>query len=88
VTGTVRSGATALAALARRPSLWPVALVTARRLVPRGWWRRVPFLPVPDAGYWEFRMHTAFGAETEGRPHPSDVVEFLEWCKRTRAWRR
>jgi hypothetical protein len=80
--------ARAFAAVAARPRLWPVAAVTARHLVPRGWWRRSPFLPVPDAAWWRFRMHTAFGAEAERGPGAGDVVEFLEWCQRTRRWRR
>lgn len=77
-----------LGAVASRPRLWPVAIATGRRLVPRDWWRRFPYLPVPDAAYWRFRMHTAFGEAAEDRPAAGDVVEFLEWCQRTRAWRR
>ena len=83
-----RAMARAAAAVATRPRLWPIALVTAGRLVPRGWWRRFPFLPVPDGAYWQFRMQTAFGADPDGRPTLRDVVEFLNWCQRTRAWRR
>jgi hypothetical protein len=79
---------TAVAAVVARPRLWPIALVTAGRFVPRGWWRRFPFLPMPDAAYWRFRMQTAFGADPTAQPTASDVVEFLNWCQRTRAWRR
>ncbi|HEX4979989.1 MAG TPA: hypothetical protein VFV35_07985, partial [Acidimicrobiales bacterium] len=38
----------ALAVLAH-PSLWSTAVIQLGRLAPRGWWRRTPFLPLPDA---------------------------------------
>jgi len=49
--------------------------------VPRRWWRRPPFLPLPDAAYVEFRMETAFGSG--GRPEAADVVRWLTWCRDT-----
>jgi hypothetical protein len=69
-------------AAAPRPGLWPEALAAAKRLAPRGWWRRFPFLPVPDPEYWRFRMHTAFGDDWAGRPSTEDVVAYLQWCQR------
>jgi hypothetical protein len=74
----------ALLAVALRPRLWPVAVATARRLAPRGWWRRWPLLPLPAADYWRFRMVTAYGGAGDQRPVPRDVVAYLDWCRRHR----
>ena len=73
---------TAAAAVARRPDLWATALRQVRLLTPGGWWRRAPFLPVPDPAYLRFRMVTAYGGQG-GPPRPEDVVTYLHWC---RAW--
>jgi len=76
----------AVGALVRRPHLWSVAVVTAVRLAPRGWWRRWPPVPWPDAEYWRFRMQTAYGGDGDAPPQPEDVVAYLEWC--AQRWRR
>ena len=68
-------------ALARRPGLWPTAARQAVRLVPRGWWRRAPFLPVPDAGWLRFRLEAQYGEDGTGPVRPEDLVAFLEWCR-------
>ena len=70
-------------AVLRRPGLWPTAARQAAVLAPRGWWRRRPFLPVPDAEYLRFRMVTAYGMP-DREPEPGDVVTYLRWC---REWR-
>lgn len=70
--------ATALA-VARRPRIWPVALSSAMALVPPGWWRRRPFLPLPDERWLRFRMATAYGGDGRRSPDPDDVVTWLEW---------
>jgi hypothetical protein len=62
-----------------RPDLWPVAAAQALRLAPPGWWRRRPFLPLPDPDYVRFRLQTAYG--TGGRPTAGDVVAYLRWCR-------
>jgi hypothetical protein len=72
-----------VAALARRPDLWPTAVRAALRLAPRGWWRRSPYLPVPSREYLRFRMVTAYGGDGSHPPEPHDLVAYLEWC---RAW--
>ena len=73
--------ARAAIAVGRHPSLWLTAVVQLMRLAPRGWWRRAPFLPLPDPAYLHFRLQTQYG---EDRPaEPSDVVTYLHWC---RAW--
>ena len=63
----------------RRPRLWPIALSQAVRLARPGWWRRPPFLPLPDPDYVRFRMQTAYGAR--GEPQPADLVAYLNWCR-------
>lgn len=73
-----------LAAIAVRPGLWLVAVVTLFRLARPGWWHRWPLLPVPDSAYWRFRMVTAYGGTGDGRPVPADVVAYLHWCRRRR----
>jgi hypothetical protein len=47
-----------------------------------GWWRRPPFLPLPDRAYLRFRLVTAYGGD--GRPPtPDDLIAYLRWCKHT-----
>ena len=63
-----------------RPSLWPTAAVQARRFAPDGWWRRAPFLPIPDADLLAFRATTQYG--DPGHPAtPDDLISWLEWCR-------
>ena len=73
---------TVVAAVAVRPWLWPVAVGLVFRLAGSGWWRRWPPVPVPDGGYWRFRMVTAYGGTGEGPPRGRDVVSYLAWCRR------
>ena len=76
------------AAVAARPGLWPVALRQAQRLTPRGWWRRLPPRPAPDAALWRFRMETAYGGDGDRTPTTDDIRTYLRWCRRMRWWRR
>jgi hypothetical protein len=69
----------AVLAVAVRPWLWASAL----RLSPTGWWRRPPFVPVPDPTYLRFRLVTQYG-DPSHEPDPDDVVAWLEWCRRLR----
>jgi hypothetical protein len=68
-------------ALGRRPDLWPAAARQAVRLVPRRWWRRPPFLPLPDRGWLRFRLEAQYGGDGTGPVRPEDLVAFLEWCR-------
>jgi hypothetical protein len=73
-----------LFAVAAHPSIWWAGLAAVGRMARTRWWRRRPFLPLPGATYWDFRLVTAFGgtgreAEMAGR----DVVAYLQWCRRT-----
>jgi hypothetical protein len=74
----------AVLAVVRRPSLWAVATTQVFRLAASGWWRRPPFLPLPDPSYLRFRMTTAYG-DPHRAPDADDVVTYLHWCK---AWPR
>ena len=71
------------AAVVTRPRLWRAALRQARLLVPPHWWRRRPFLPVPDRGWMAFRMTTAYG-DPRADLVPDDVVAWLEWSSTIR----
>jgi hypothetical protein len=66
----------------RHPSLWTTAVRQLFRLAPSGWWKRAPFLPLPDAAYLKFRMVTAYGG-SGGDPRAEDLITYLRWC---RAW--
>lgn len=70
----------AAAAVVLRPSLWATALIELRRFTPDGWWRRRPFLPVPDPALLRFRAVTQYG-DPARPPDPHDVVSWLRWCK-------
>jgi hypothetical protein len=67
------------ALVATHPRLWATALRQARRLARPRWWRRAPWLPLPDADYLRFRFETQYG---NAPADPRDVVAYLEWCRR------
>ena len=48
----------------------------------RDWWKRAPFLPVPDRTYLRWRMYTAY-ADENAVPPPDDVVRFARWRRET-----
>jgi hypothetical protein len=81
---TLRWWCSAVAALLVRPRLWATAVRQLGRLATPGWWRRPPFLPMPDAAYLRFRMVTAYG-DPHHEPEPEDLVTYLDWC---RGWPR
>jgi hypothetical protein len=66
-------------AVARRPDLWRTGIRQVRVLARPQWWKRAPFVPVPDSGYLRFRWETQYGAS--GTPDPDDLVTYLEWCR-------
>lgn len=70
--------------VAIRPQLWSVAVVQVFRLARRGWWRRPPFLPLPDPEYLRFRLETAYGGDPPDRDgvETGDVLTYLRWCRR------
>lgn len=93
LTGTPASGTPALTgrsfahlflAVVRRPALWATAARQVFVLAPRGWWRRSPFLPLPDPEYLAFRLQTMYG-DAAHQPEPDDLVTYLQWLRRTRS---
>ena len=72
----------AVLAVAARPTLWAIAVVQVFRLARRGWWRRPPFLPVPDREYLRFRLETQYG-DPDHVVEPEDIVAYLRWCRAT-----
>lgn len=78
----------AVRAVLRHPSLWLVGLRQAFALAGRGWWRRPPFLPLPDPDYLRFRIQTAYGGDGTQAPAPEDLVTYLSWCREFRSARR
>lgn len=47
-----------------------------------GWWRRTPWLPLPDPVYLQWRMYTAYG-HASAVPPVADVVRFAQWRRTT-----
>lgn len=76
----LRAGATLLV----RPGLWPTAVRQVRRLARPRWWSRPPFLPLPDPSYLHFRLVTMYGGSEKALTdvEPSDMIEYLDWCRR------
>lgn len=77
----------AVRAVLVRPRLWGTALRQAGRLAAPGWWKRAPFLPVPDPDYLAFRMETQYGSAGHA-PEAADLVAYLEWCRAQERARR
>ena len=64
-----------------RPRLLIGLVRAAWRFRARGWWRRPPFLPLPDREYLEWRMHTAYG--DDGRaPTADELHRYIRWANR------
>ena len=51
----------------------------AWRFRARGWYRRAPFLPLPDATYLRWRMYTAYG-DFDAVPSPDEVERYVRWA--------
>lgn len=66
-------------ALALHPRLWPTAVRAALELAPRGWWRRAPFLPLPDPDWLHFRLVTAYGGDGDQPMGAEELLTWLEW---------
>ena len=63
----------------RDPRIAGALLRVAWRFRRRGWWRRVPFLPLPARDYLRWRMHTAYG-DYDAVPPADDVIRFARWA--------
>ncbi|HSJ27846.1 MAG TPA: hypothetical protein VLB67_06505 [Acidimicrobiia bacterium] len=69
-------------AIARVLRLIRSGIFTGLSHVRRSWWRRPPFLPIPDRRHLSWRRVTAYG---EDRPvDTQDLKAFLLWSDRQR----
>ena len=66
-------------AILRRPDLWPAALRSAQDHAPKNWWRRRPFVPLPDPAWISFRLETAYGRDQDQPVGAKEFVTWLEW---------
>jgi hypothetical protein len=64
--------------------LWVTAWHQYRVSLPRRWWARRPFLPLPPGDYVRFRLQTQYGS-VDHRIEAVDVLNYLSWCKTNRA---
>lgn len=65
------------------PAVAAALLRVAWRFRSTGWYRRPPFLPIPDRDYVRWRMDTAYGSP-DAVPPVDDVVRYAEWVSRSR----
>jgi hypothetical protein len=67
--------------LVRHPSHALTLWRAGWRLRREGWWRHAPFLPLPTAEYWAFRLTTV-----NGNPNlpidPEAMVDAAKWSLR------
>lgn len=74
----------AIAAVLPHPSLWWIGLRQLFVLAEPGWWHRLPFLPLPAPDYLRFRLETVYGGAGDRPLEPSDLLEYLQWCRSAR----
>lgn len=75
-----RNNGQVVSAVLARPGLWWTAAVVVVRLVPRRWWARPPFLPVPSRAYLRFRKEAYYG-DSQTPFAPADVLKYLSWVR-------
>jgi hypothetical protein len=63
----------------RRPSLAVNLFRVSWRFRSRRWYREFPFLPLPNAGYLKWRLHTAYG-DDGAVPSADDVERYARWA--------
>jgi hypothetical protein len=64
-----------------RPRLAVALVRVAWRFRSRQWYRRFPFLPLPDREYLAWRMYTAYG-DVNAVPPLRDVEQYARWAAR------
>ena len=64
----------------RRPRLAIDLVRITWRFRSTGWYRRAPFLPLPDATYLRWRMYTAYG-DYDAVPSVTDVERYARWAR-------
>lgn len=75
--------ARSLAAVAARPDLWPTAVGAVFAFARRNWWKRAPFLPIPDPRVMEWRVTTAYG-HADMTLADEDLLSYLRWRRQVR----
>lgn len=63
----------------RRPRLALQLVRVAWRFRADRWYRRFPFLPLPDPTYLRWRMYTAYG-DYNAVPSVTDVERYARWA--------
>jgi hypothetical protein len=66
----------------RRPRLALDLMRITWRFRSSGWYRRFPFLPLPDPTYVRWRMYTAYG-DYNALPSATDVERYARWASTT-----
>ena len=66
----------------RRPRLAADLIRIAWRFRSTSWYRRFPFLPIPDSTYLRWRMYTAYG-DYDAVPSVTDVERYARWAVKT-----
>jgi hypothetical protein len=64
----------------RHPALALDLARVAWRFRSRDWYRRPPFLPIPDRAYMAWRMHTAYGNH-HAVPPADDIERYARWTR-------
>lgn len=67
----------------RRPRLAIDLIRVSWRFRSNDWYRRFPFLPLPDATYLRWRMYTAYG-DYDAVPPARDVERYARWSAENR----
>lgn len=65
----------------REPTLATALVRVAWRFRRRRWFRKPPFLPVPDRTYLRWRMLTAYG-DPDAVPSPDEIARYARWAVR------
>ena len=63
-----------------RPSLWFTAVGAFFAFARKDWWKRAPFLPIPDEAAIRWRVTTAYG-QPNMTLAAEDLVSYLRWRK-------
>ena len=67
----------------RRPQLAIDLIRVSWRFRSNDWYRRFPFLPLPDPTYLRWRMYTAYG-DYDAVPPAGDVERYARWSSESR----
>jgi cytochrome c biogenesis factor len=67
-----------MAAVVVRPYLWATAIGAWFAFTPLGWWKRWPFLPIPDRSVVDWRVTTAYG-QPDMTLATNDMLSYLQW---------